>query len=612
MKQYTFEAIVIGSGAAGYAAAGRLFQFGVRETALITEDRLAGTSRNTGSDKQTYYKLTMTGDQPDSVRQMAETYFEGGAIDGDTALCEAAMSARCFLHLAELGVPFPANDFGEYVGYKTDHDPAKRATSAGPLTSKLMTEALERRVAEIGIPVFDHCTLVRLLAADGQVEGALCYSTEQHEYVLFQSRHIVYATGGPAGLYVRSVYPGSQHGATGLALEAGAYGKNLTEWQYGLASIGFRWNVSGTYQQVLPRYISTAADGSDPREFLRDHLSDAEILDRTFLKGYQWPFDPRKTAGSSQIDILVYQETEIKGRRVYLDYRENPTGLAADFSNVGAEAYDYLERSDVLFGTPIERLQKMNPKAVDLYMSHGIDLTQEMLEIAVCAQHNNGGLAGDCWWQSNITGLYPVGEANGSHGIYRPGGSALNAGQVGALRAAQHIASSDRSVKPLSKEALQQAEERIRQLEDLPTGASNTAEIRRQLSTRMSLHAAHIRSEKELRAIAAAAREELAAFWQTCTVSQTFTEEDRLQALYDYDLLIAQHVYATAMADAIRDGVCSRGSYLVEQGMDDGSHNGLIQEAALVDGQVKTWFRPVRPIPDSEQWFETVYNQNKR
>ena len=611
MKQYSFEAIIIGSGAAGYAAADRLFQLGVKDIALITEDRLAGTSRNTGSDKQTYYKLTLTGDQPDSVRQMAETYFAGGAIDGDTALCEAALSARGFLHLVELGVPFPANAYGEYVGYKTDHDPAKRATSAGPLTSKLMTEALERRVLSLSIPVFDHCTLERVLAAEGQAEGVLCYSTELHDYVLFQSQYIVYATGGPAGLYARSVYPGSQHGATGLALEAGAIGKNLTEWQYGLASIGFRWNVSGTYQQVLPRYISTAQDGSDPREFLRDALSDEEIFDRTFLKGYQWPFDPRKTEGSSRIDILVYQETEIKGRRVFLDYRENPTGLQADLSNIGAEAHEYLEKSGVLSGTPFERLAKMNPKAIDLYLSHGIDLEHEMLEIAVCAQHNNGGLAGDAWWQSNVKGLYPVGEANGSHGIYRPGGSALNAGQVGALRAATYIAKQDRSPKALSAEALRQAQERIAQLEGLRTGTSNTAEIRRTLSTRMSLNAAHMRSEQELRKIAEAARQELDGFWQTCTVAQAFAEEDRLQALVDYDLLIAQYVYTTAMADAIRDGVYSRGSYLVEQGMDDGSHNDKIQEAVLENGQVRTWFRPVRPIPDSEQWFETVYNQTQ-
>ena len=64
-------------------------------------------------------------------------------------------------------------------------------------------------------------------------------------------------------MYADSVYPFSQYGATGLALEAGAKGKNLTEWQYGLASVAPRWNVSGTYMQVLPRVYSAAADGRD-------------------------------------------------------------------------------------------------------------------------------------------------------------------------------------------------------------------------------------------------------------------------------------------------------------------------------------------------------------
>ena len=48
-----------------------------------------------------------------------------------------------------------------------------------------------------------------------------------------------------------------------------------------------------------------------------------------FLKGYQWPFDSRKIAGgSSLVDILVYIETVIKGRRVFLDFRENPAGFS--------------------------------------------------------------------------------------------------------------------------------------------------------------------------------------------------------------------------------------------------------------------------------------------
>lgn len=69
-----------------------------------------------------------------------------------------------------------------------------------------------------------------------------------------------------------------------------------------------------------------------------------------------------------------------------------------------------------------------------------MDLKTQRLEVAVCAQHNNGGLSVDSWWQTNIEGLFAVGEVAGTHGVYRPGGSALNAGQAGSSRAAEYIA----------------------------------------------------------------------------------------------------------------------------------------------------------------------------
>ncbi len=98
----------------------------------------------------------------------------------------------------------------------------------------------------------------------------------------------------------------------------------------------------------------------------------------------------------------------------------------------------------------------MNPPAVDLYTAHGIDLGREPLEIAVCAQHNNGGFRASTWWESNIRGLFPVGEVCGTHGVTRPGGSALNAGQVGSARAALFIARR-RAGRPLADAAFVRA-----------------------------------------------------------------------------------------------------------------------------------------------------------
>ena len=104
-----YHTIIIGTGCAGYNAADRLYDLGVRDIAIVTEGRLGGTSRNSGSDKQTYYKLSLCGSDGDSVRELADTLYSGGGVMGEHALCEAAYSTRCFMRLVELGVPFPTN-----------------------------------------------------------------------------------------------------------------------------------------------------------------------------------------------------------------------------------------------------------------------------------------------------------------------------------------------------------------------------------------------------------------------------------------------------------------------------------------------------------------------
>jgi succinate dehydrogenase/fumarate reductase flavoprotein subunit len=279
---YSLNTVIVGTGCAGFNAADSLHDLGQQDIAIVTEGVNMGTSRNTGSDKQTYYKITLSGDAPDSVEEMAKTYFAGGCMHGDTALIEAALSARCFNKLAGIGVPFPHNKYGEYIGYKTDHDPRQRATSAGPLTSRFMTEKLEKQVASKNIKIFDGFQVIALLTRDGRRQtadgsrepvavGLLAIDLSKTDdanygFTLFNCTNIIWAVGGPAGMYADSVYPESQTGTSGMAYEAGAKGINLTESQYGLASIQFRWNVSGTYQQVIPRYISTGKEGHDPQE----------------------------------------------------------------------------------------------------------------------------------------------------------------------------------------------------------------------------------------------------------------------------------------------------------------------------------------------------------
>jgi len=268
---------------------------------------------------------------------------------------------------------------------------------------------------------------------------------------MFKARNIIIATGGPATLYKYSVYPESQKGSLGLAITAGCKLQNLTESQFGLASTKFRWNVSGSYQQVIPRYISIDKNGKET-EFLMKYFPGFQELSKAiFLKGYQWPFnsDRIENLGSSLIDLAVYYETEVRGNKVFMDFTKNPLNYEENLLDPTAKLY--LTNSNALSSTPIERLKKLNIQAIELYQNKGIDITKEPLEIAVCNQHMNGGITGDIWWETSIKHLFAIGEANGSHGIHRPGGAALNSGQVWGLRAAQKIGHVYAKLEPLNK-----------------------------------------------------------------------------------------------------------------------------------------------------------------
>lgn len=641
LTEQTITHIIIGSGAAGFQAALRLYQNGERDLAIITENIKSGTSRNTGSDKQTYYKLTLSGNDADSVRNMAEDLFAGQCVDGDQALCEAALSTRCFFALTELGVPFPCTEHGEFMGYKTDHDRGRRATSAGPYTSKLMTEALERSVKEKQILILDQMQAIQILTYMNQVKGILCLDKNIHSepaYKIIWCKNVILATGGPAGMYHDSVYPVSQTGSTGMAFEAGASGKNLTEWQFGMASLNPRWNVSGTYMQVLPSFISTDQDGNDEKEFLLDYFNELpDLLSMVFLKGYQWPFDVNKIfGGSSVIDLLVYQETVLKKRRVFLDYRVNPGNLEKDrdlpYASMIPEAKEYLSQAGACFGTPIERLKHMNEPAILFYQDHHVDLFKERLEIAVCAQHNNGGLSTNHLWETNLSGLYAIGEVCASHGVTRPGGTALNAGQVGAVRAAEgiflkkrtHMKEASPSTESGIKERLRiQALDRIR-LSEHAEGNCPLSELWINASKRMSAAAGMIRNQVQMETALKETEDDICQFMQKAkspSVSQ-------LSLFYKlYDMLLSQKMYLFAMLDYAKAGGGSRGSALYTDStgelpgfpgcqtfgelyrcrLDQKMHGQEVQEVTLKEGTPSASRRPVRPLPDVDYFFENQW-----
>lgn len=595
------DAVVVGSGCAGLSSVLWLWELGKKDCLLVTDGLKKGTSRNAGSDKQTYYKLSLSGEKPDSVWDMARDLFEGG-MNGDTALAEAASSLRAFFRLVELGVPFPTNTYGEYVGYQTDHDLRLRATSAGPLTSRMMTEALEKKVFSCKIPVLDGVTVFSVLKEQDRVRGVLGYEKKKGRLIVLLSPLVILATGGPANVYANCVYPLSQTGMSGMAIRAGLRMANLHQWQYGLASVKFRWNVSGSYQQVLPRYVSVDAQGVE-REFLPAYFeTPLEAVQAVFLKGYQWPFDVKKVEGSSRVDLAVHRENTL-GRRVYMDFSRNPSCLKADLSNLAGEAKAYLTRTGALQETPFARLMHMNAPAVQLYLDHQIILEKEMLEVRVCAQHHNGGIAVDANWQTNLQGLYAVGEAAGTFGAYRPGGMALGSTQVGSLRASQHAA---KQKIPFVKEAQGNLTQMVeKELQGLNFSKEN--DFGTYVQEKMSLYGAHLRNPAKLACLERAIDTFLAKAQGPLPMDlmkEDLEERVRLRdQLMIQKALIQSICYAAGLV-----GSSGAGLVLKEDGTYLQNKQGTAEKNAILYwDKGNCSFLPPRPLPQSEQVFETVW-----
>ena len=618
--------LVVGSGCAGLNAADWLYDLGVCGIAVATEGLYIGTSRNTGSDKQTYYKLSMSSAEEDGIGKMAKTLFDGKSVNGDTALAEAAGSVKSFMKLAILGVPFPTNEYGEYVGYMTDHDIHKRATSAGPLTSKYMTEALEKSVKGKNIKIYDDTLIIRLICDKNAVVGALGLqknASGERKPVIFECENIILATGGPAGIYKNSVYPCCHTGMSSLAIEAGAKTANLQEWQYGLASVDFRWNVSGTYQQVIPRYISVDTYGNE-KEFLNDYFDkSADAVNFVFQKGYQWPFDSAKINGSSIIDMIIFNETVNKKNKVYMDFTKEPEALKDGFDVLSSEAYEYLKNSGALLKTPIKRLEKMNKKAIELYKKNGIDLYKSYLRIEVCAQHNNGGIAVDENWQTNIDGLYVAGEAAGTFGVYRPGGSALNSTQVGSMRAAEHIAyknsenNKKRDIKTVLKNAHTDIFDFLFNLQNNKKRNSDIYKTRRKYQEQMSFFASYIRITSKMEEMSDDIEAKCKSFFDDyknadiCDIVAIFKLRDML--------ITSAAVLKSMIYSASKIG--TRGGALVCETVPDEKtifdmnvktnnlYDDKIINVSYSDNKFLADMSSVREIPKSELWFESVWNK---
>jgi succinate dehydrogenase/fumarate reductase flavoprotein subunit len=297
-----------------------------------------------------------------------------------------------------------------------------------------------------------------------------------------------------------------------------------------------------------------------------------------------------------------------KGKSLFLPYE------------LDQEVSNYLVNSGSMQSTPIERLISLNSPAVDLFREHHIDLASEPLEIGVCAQHNNGGLKGNIWWESDLRHLFPVGEVNGSHGVSRPGGSALNSGQVGSNRAAEYISRRYNTPSPGKAQFLAVTENNIAPVLELANYwlSSDKRKLNKrvlaEIRYRMSGAGSIVRNRQKVSKAADEASSLHTNIKEKISASST---RELAECFKISDACLTHMMWLEAIRSYIEKNGRSRGSYIItdlispELNFDlckyDRDVESNIQELNFRKGKTVIKSVKAREIPLQNLWFEKVW-----
>lgn len=263
--------------------------------------------------------------------------------------------------------------------------------------------------------VFENATLLYIVSEHNQVKGAV-FSLKQEasvEYVFCQTRHIILATGGVAGLYKDNLYPADIiSSAHFIAMQAGASLTNLEYIQFIPSFIEPKYKV--LFGEHTLKYCTAVTD-KQGRALFSDLTPQQFAQMMNERSGYA-PFSIDFPCVRFDLDIMEYLLKHPDEQGVYLHYSPQLYQNKEEFYQV------YLDW---------------------LKQEAGIDLRHDTVAIAPFAHSCNGGIEIDEYAQSRVEGLFAVGEISACiEGANRLGGNSVGGSLVFAKRAVGKIAQS--------------------------------------------------------------------------------------------------------------------------------------------------------------------------
>ena len=278
--------------------------------------------------------------------------------------------------LVNFGVPFDTLNGEIALTMEAAHSVPRILHAGGDATGEHIEVTLSKRVRESKIQVLEDCLATEILVEKGRVSGIKALDCRTSSVEEFGCRSLIIATGGAGQLYKFST---NSEIATGdgvaLAFNAGAEVTDMEFFQFHPTAL----RLPG----VTPFLISEAVRGeggilrnAEGHHFMLDYTPEGDLA-------------PRDIVARS----IVYEMKKTGSDRVFIDATHLPR-------KVTTTRFPHIYR---------------------FCLDHGLDITKGLVPVAPAAHYMMGGIKTNIWGETNIAGLFAVGETacTGVHGANR-------------------------------------------------------------------------------------------------------------------------------------------------------------------------------------------------
>ncbi len=390
LPQVSCDVLVVGTGIAGLYTALKASPIG--RVIVLTKSKLEES--NTEYAQGGIAAAIGTEDSP-RLHFMDTLEAGAGLCDEDAVQVLVEEGPDCVRELIKIGTQFDKDEEGEYQLTREGAHSMRRILHArGDATGDEIRRALQHKVYEEGIIVYENQYIVDILMQDGRCIGVL--ALDAHERMTaYIARATILCTGGAGQLYINSTNPEVATGdGIAIAYRAGADIQDVEFVQF---------HPTALYGEGTPKFlISEAVRGEgalllnkNGERFMPDYHPRAELA-------------PRDVVSRAIVD----QMRKTGHPCVYEDARAIP-GVKERFPTIYAAC-----------------------------LRRGIDITQDLIPVAPAAHYIMGGVRTDVNGRTNIAGLYACGEVacTGIHGANRLASNSLLEGLVFGRRIAQVLA----------------------------------------------------------------------------------------------------------------------------------------------------------------------------